>query len=317
MKKAFSLVELLVVIAIIGVLAGVLLGTFSGGTESARTARCLSNMRNLAAGCQGYAMTTGRYPCAGSMEYCVVGSDSAGNTTTIYREIPGWISWNSQGTYSYQLQTQSAAKNGWYISTYEESEDARLYCLTNGAIWQYVSGNHEIYKCPTHVNKMSKMPNWSYAMNAYFGWTGTPGTDVQPEADACGLWYNGFSRADRVLLFAELPVVECKKPQVEQQIADVGSENTRCDCILQYRLPDKDNAPRGMNTKTGSETIGFNHKVGKMVYANVVFADGHVEKLTCPKKGLSQSALVDLTSWLCTGYDVSFDGSDYKRMTND
>ena len=44
MKKAFSLVELLVVVAIIAILAGVLVSSFSGGTESARAARCLSNL---------------------------------------------------------------------------------------------------------------------------------------------------------------------------------------------------------------------------------------------------------------------------------
>ena len=39
MKKGFSLVELLVVIAIIGVLAGVLVASLSGGSETAVAAR--------------------------------------------------------------------------------------------------------------------------------------------------------------------------------------------------------------------------------------------------------------------------------------
>ena len=74
MKRAFSLVELIVVIGIIGVLAGVLFASFSGGTESARAAKCLSNMRNLAQAAISTA-TNGRkltwdtsyhYPLAGS-----------------------------------------------------------------------------------------------------------------------------------------------------------------------------------------------------------------------------------------------------------
>ena len=317
MKKAFSLVELLVVIAIIAVLAGVLLGTFSGGTESARVARCLSNLRSLAAGCQGYAMTSGHYPCAGSVEYCTIGSDSQGNATEIYHEVPGWISWNSRGAYE-QRQTSSKAQNSWYVSTYEKDRETQVFCLTNGCIWKYVSGNHDIYKCPKHVDKMAKkaMPSWSYVMNAYFGWTGTAGSDIQADKDDCGFWYKGFSRADRVLLFAELPFLEIARPAVEQEIADTSAGGTMCDCILQYKKPSGNNISNGLNTKDGSEAIGFNHKVGNTVYANVVFADGHVEKLTCPKDGLSRSALQELTGWLCTGQDVSFNGKQYERMTH-
>ena len=44
MKKAFTIIELLVVIGIIGVLAGVLMTSFSGGTESARAAKCLTTV---------------------------------------------------------------------------------------------------------------------------------------------------------------------------------------------------------------------------------------------------------------------------------
>ena len=63
MKKAFTLIELLVVIGIIAVLSAILLGTFSGATESARAARCLSNMKSLANACQ-----TAGYPSATSSE---------------------------------------------------------------------------------------------------------------------------------------------------------------------------------------------------------------------------------------------------------
>ena len=42
MKKAFTLVELLIVIAIISALAGIMVVSFSGSTESARAAQwCL------------------------------------------------------------------------------------------------------------------------------------------------------------------------------------------------------------------------------------------------------------------------------------
>ena len=56
MKKGFTLVEMLVVIGIIGILVGVLVASFSGGTESARNAQCLTNMKNLAGACQSHGM---------------------------------------------------------------------------------------------------------------------------------------------------------------------------------------------------------------------------------------------------------------------
>ena len=48
MKKAFTIVELLVVIGIIALLMGVLIISFSGGMESARSAKCLSHLKHLA-----------------------------------------------------------------------------------------------------------------------------------------------------------------------------------------------------------------------------------------------------------------------------
>lgn len=47
MKKGFTLVEILVVIGIIGLIMASLI-YFFGSTESARSAECLVNMKNLA-----------------------------------------------------------------------------------------------------------------------------------------------------------------------------------------------------------------------------------------------------------------------------
>ena len=54
-KSAFTLIELLVVIGIIGILAGVMLGFFSGTTDAARATECMNNMRALAQAVNSYA----------------------------------------------------------------------------------------------------------------------------------------------------------------------------------------------------------------------------------------------------------------------
>jgi len=54
-RTGFTLVELLVVIAIIGILASMLMPAINSARESARTAQCGSNARNLGVACHSYS----------------------------------------------------------------------------------------------------------------------------------------------------------------------------------------------------------------------------------------------------------------------
>ena len=60
-RRGFSLIELLVVISIIGLLAGMLLPALKQARESARTALCASNLRQLGLATQMYVDDYGRY----------------------------------------------------------------------------------------------------------------------------------------------------------------------------------------------------------------------------------------------------------------
>jgi prepilin-type N-terminal cleavage/methylation domain len=61
-RRAFTLIELLVVIAVIAILAALLLPTLSRGKDSARSAACKSNLRQLGIGLTLYASESGSYP---------------------------------------------------------------------------------------------------------------------------------------------------------------------------------------------------------------------------------------------------------------
>ncbi len=304
MKKAFTLVELLIVIGIIGILSAVLIASFSGGTESARNAKCLTNMRNLAAACQTYGMASTYYPAAGSFEkFGVDESRGIRNAVHVFSEQKGWISWDSHGSYQSSPRSHVSSAS-WFTSCYNQDVATREYALTNGALWKYVSGNRNVYVCPKHKDSCAaaRQPLWSYVMNSYFCWDKSQGSRAMDRDGSVGVRYGSMSRADRRLLFAELPFTDWVAEPSQDTDTSPGLKN---DCTLQYEK------------KYGGEYIGFNHSSGKkMKFAHVVFADGHVEKITYPKTGMGLSQAQEITEWLCLGKDVSFDGKTYRKQTN-
>jgi len=318
-RRGFTLVELIIVIGIIGVLAGVLLMSFSGGTDSARTAKCLSNMRNLAAACQTFAATSQRYPLAGSIEWSWI-DESSGfkRVQRRYDEYPGWISWYSDQTFRKNSKpTSHQASSSWMSSMYCENLEESTYCLTNGTLWKYVSGNRDTYICPLHGKTLglNRQPIWSYLMNANFGWDHSKGAKAVGDRR---IMYGDLKRADKVLLFAEVPFSGIGPWQPTD-----GGSGTDVDCVLQYKTSvEGENGLKGDSRAKGSsdETIGVNHRSGKTLVAPVAFADGHTEKLVIPFTGsfkkpkVDDSKLAELTAWLCIGQDVSFDGKQYKKV---
>ncbi len=308
MKKAFSLVELLVVIAIIAILAGVLMASFGGGTASARAARCLSNMKNLASACQTYGMKERHYPLAGNLVYMYM-DESRGirNVKRTYNENAGWIS-----SYSQNMFPSTSYGSPQSISLYSSDREQTNYALTNGVLFKYVSGSRETYVCPEHAKHKGKsvQVNWSYLMNAEFGWNKLGRAKANNTSGRRE--YGTLPRSDKTLLFSEVPFMGFNSWQPEG-----SASSTDTDAILQYSESGLDASSKTINSGGGSsEEIGVNHKSGRFYFAHVAFADGHVEKLRVPMNGKkpNTSGFAELTSWLCAGYDVSFDGRRYSRV---
>ncbi len=65
----FTLVELLVVMAVIVMLVGILLPAINLARESARSAQCQNNLRQMALGLQGFATITGGQLCTGNFDW--------------------------------------------------------------------------------------------------------------------------------------------------------------------------------------------------------------------------------------------------------
>lgn len=341
-SRGFTLIELLVVIGIIGILAGVLLATFGGASESAKAAKCMTNMRNLAVAVHTAAMAdeNGYFPAAGAYEYL---------ETDGYAEVNGWISWNRprppKGANPYARNKVRGHRRGprttqvsssWttylaYRANEKADKDIHHEALTNGVVWLHSGRNAESYVCPSHLewfrNGKNKAktpkarsaaaeakgytPCWSYVMNSYFGYDNSGGKTMawqrKPISGLTSLRSGNPLGADKVLLFAEVPFdLNC---ELNGDVGLVG-DGPQFDSVLQYA----EKSEKGRGWGKTPEYIGFNHKAGKRWMGHVAFADGHVARLMLPRSA-SVSKMQELTTWLCQGDDVAFQGDEYQRTS--
>ena len=85
--------------------------------------------------------------------------------------------------------------------------------------------------------------------------------------------------------------------------------------VLQYGNDSGGVAKSNKSAEGGAgEVIGFNHKVGNDYSAHIAFADGHCVKLMLPRGG-DEGNLRELTTWLCTGQEYTFNGARYEKVT--
>lgn len=297
MKKAFTLIELIIVIGILAVLIGMMISSMSGSSESALSARCLTNMKNLAVATQSAKMGAAydKFPIPYSWN---LSKPRGGN-----EERMGWISWYSKGKYPAPAG-QPPPADEMNVSTYDNREGVYQYCLTNGLLWTAVGAHYDVYVCPKHLKVMKKhkvRPGWSYVMNAHI-------------CDEQGRGFTfGEVGSDRKLLFCELQFVNNDKIPWE---IDMTPGGRRFDTALQV-------GPTPSRPDNPKDIIGCNHENGKNLCAHIVFGDGHIEKLEIPatKYGsgkwlinLTKNDLEELSKWLCNGEAITFNGKRFEIL---
>lgn len=284
MKKAFTLIEMLVVVGIIAVLASIVLVNIRGATDAANATKCMSNMRSLFNAADSMALAGERYPLAGA---CTKQLDSKHS-----EPVDGWIACDRAGNVVPCYGTGDE----------DEDHDA----LARGGdkkFLKHLANNESVYKCPVfvkdHLVKRKCKPVFSYAMNAV-EFESDKSASNDSFAGAGTKSYGDIMRADRTIMFAELPISQsCSY--------DPLAKPETCDATLK---------PKTGNPlwKGSAEEIGFVHQdKRKKYYGHVVFADGHVEKFMQPPASSSLKADM-LTVHICSGHDVSFDDNGYRLV---
>ena len=265
--------------------------------------QCKNNMHHLATAAISYVQANGEYghfPAAGFYRTL----DMRFRRKQYYPHR-SWIS--NKGNISDLNRTLSDVYLG-EVAHFSDAEDDCRTAVTNGAIWQATGQSLEIYRCPVHAReyerKYSRKPGWSYVMNQEFGYNWNNGKSVPfcgasinspitVATTASGLRKDGTgSRSpDKVLMFAEVQAIDIQEEGYDaiKSVSDVSGPES--DAVLEY-------------TK---ESIGFNHRTADgRYYGHVVFADGHVEEIFCPRIG-SPLNRFELTRALCQGVDVVYD----------
>ena len=300
-KKGFTLIELLVVMSIIGILVAALVVPVTNAVESARTAKCKANLKNLAQAATSYAVATTYMPWAGSFEWYDL-ADVDGQYVNRYYQCNGWVGWTGSGTWpntSSQCGRMSSAK--FYGSS--SSDTTPYLSITNGSLWSYSGGDLSTYVCETHkkaaVAAGLKRVLRSYEMNGFFWYSNNGNGRLPPK------WVRRTldSLSDRgsaanLLLFAELPAYK------SGHVSGIDTSDTASDGVLEAEIrTSNDPSSTTYYNKMTTEVIGFNHTIGKKNVAHVAFADGHVDVLMEPK-GASNTDLKSLTKQLCNGDEI-------------
>lgn len=90
-RRGFTLIELLVVIAIIAILAAILFPVFAQARETARSASCKSNLKQLITGCVMYATDNDGYWPSNSSKDWISPIDAPNQRSSWYTQLQPYV----------------------------------------------------------------------------------------------------------------------------------------------------------------------------------------------------------------------------------
>ena len=181
-RAAFTLVELLVVIGIIALLIGILLPALNRARESARQAKCLNNMRQIAVATVMFASENkGLMPARGGSS--VLRRNESGNFVSVAATDTGnlqstwdWIAWQRKIDPVSGANSTGADQNITYSGLAKYMSIRARYHTTPQEANQFGGNAEEVFRCPSDnlLNRPNAMDSgqkayrYSYSMNLYY-----------------------------------------------------------------------------------------------------------------------------------------------------
>jgi prepilin-type N-terminal cleavage/methylation domain-containing protein/prepilin-type processing-associated H-X9-DG protein len=300
--KGFTLVELLVVIGIISVLIGILLPALNRARESARSAKCLNNMRQI---------TIAAISFAGEHRGWMVGRGGAGilriNSSSGKPEGGGTVDDAPSGDWIAWLRQVDP------ITGVDSGDAKRNQNITYSALAPYMSVKtivhktpkeantvaerlDEVFRCPSdnlmQRNKWQQDPskpryNYSYAMNDLFLCPVQPAdkTDYpsvpanMPDDQRNGFRFSG--KISSIRASSEKVLLVCQDEQTIDDGVFKANSAKWAGNVGDHVAARHESKFRGAKATTSDTTKNVNAR------GNVGFADGHVEFLS-RKDAISQ-----------------------------
>ncbi len=258
-KPAFTLIEMLVVIFVVGLLLALIVPSVYRLREMARSAQCTSNLRQLYGTVMARATDHGgAFPYAASFD-----TWSTTRNTWVPHSV-GWVHYNSLG------------RTMWYGNDATNS-------IQQGTLWAYTQ-DRGIYLCPTF--QLRSQTSWIRPGTTQ-NYTGlnTAHRSYVMSRTLDGISLYSLKRASSKVLFADGNISPTSDGE---RISAYGLEQATWNEIpgppnygKRYLYKSEDGMLEGSfwavqgGVDRPNEAIGTYHNG----FANVVFADGHTERL--------------------------------------
>ncbi len=256
----FTLIELLVVVSIITVLMALILPAVYRMREVARSAQCTSNLRQLHTAAITYStdrsgQDRGRLPYAASFLYY-------SSSTENWHKRTGWVDWESR-------DNQTTRRTRWW-------GDWATNSIARGTLFEYVDRTKEVYVCPTFKMKYDRDGDEAYRSYVMSFKMSRANMFSLTGASSKVLFADGrYDRNDddgEPIAFYDMQETGWNAYGLKRQQNDTSGGGDDV-----YGPPGIDGMLDGHEWNDGQpyEAIGGDHAG----MGNVVFADGHTEKL--------------------------------------